>query len=107
MMITTMRRKTLLVKLILVTIFSFSLSLVGCSSGVTGKWINSNDPNDYYEFKPDRTWYAQSNSGMSISGTYEIDDNGVTLKLANGVAAKATIKDKVMTTPDGKTYRMQ
>ena len=106
-MITTMQQQTFLVKPIFVTILSLGLSLVGCSSGVTGKWINSNNSNDYYELKSDGTWYAQSNSGMSVSGTYEADDSGITLKLANGVAAKAIIKDKVMTTPDGKTYHMQ
>jgi len=94
-------------KLILASVFSVSLTLAGCSSGVTGKWVNPKNPNDYYEFKSDGTWFAQDSSGRGASGTYEAADTQITLKMGNGVAAKATIKDKVMTTPDGKSYQKQ
>lgn len=86
-------------------VFSLSLILIACSSGLAGKWVNPADAKDYYEFKSDGTWFSQNSSGRGAAGTYEVAGNEITMKLGNGMAGKATVKDNVMTTPDGKTYK--
>ena len=88
-------------------VFSLSLILAGCSSGVTGKWVSPQDPKDYYEFKSNGTWFAEDSSGKHETGTYTVDHDQITLKMANGTLFKITIKDKMLTTADGKTYQPQ
>ena len=102
-----MQSKTFAGKFFRSAVFSLSLILAGCSSGVTGKWINPQDPKDYYEFKSNGTWFAEDSSGKHETGTYTVDYDQITLKKADGTLVKVTNKDKVLTAADGKTYQPQ
>jgi hypothetical protein len=82
-------------------VLTLIVTVASCSSsGVSGKYINSENPNDYYELKADGTWYAQLPGGRGASGTYEVTGKDVTLKMPNGLAAKVTIDGTTMSDPD-------
>jgi hypothetical protein len=55
------------------------ISINGCSSGVTGKYVDIEDQTHFYEFKSDNTFYTQfpflGGKINTITGKYSVKDN--------------------------------
>lgn len=82
--------------------------VVGCGSKPYGKYVKSQDSNQYLELRPDGNFFLKEKemfmgTYFNASGTYEIKGNIVTLKTplgdTNGTLNGNTIVDK-----DGQSW---
>lgn len=63
---------------ILVTTF-----LVSCNSKseLKGKYVNIDDPTEYFEFKTEKEFFLKSSNGNGYAGKYELKDNNIMLQV--------------------------
>lgn len=92
-------------------LLSVSYSLAGSEPAVTGTYINKADK-EYLTLNPDGTCYLKlrktptdmANPFFSISGTYKITGDDVTLELEGGGEASGSIKGSTFVDNEGKTW---
>jgi len=89
---------------------SYSLA-AGSDSPVTGTYINKADK-EYLTLNPDGTCYLKlrkasadlANPFFTVTGTYKITGDNVTLELEGGGEASGTIKGNTFVDNEGKTW---
>lgn len=79
--------------------------VVGClESGIQGKYIDTEEPNQYMELNSDGTFFVYQDSG-SFSGTYEVKDDTIRLILPNGMTVVGKIEGNNLIDPEGVTWK--
>jgi hypothetical protein len=85
--------------LLLAALVVLGAAMSGCSkdkrSAIAGRYVSEKNDKDYIELKTDGTFFIQEGS-MGQTGTYEIDGDQITFKIASGAAARGKI--------EGRTY---
>ena len=76
------------------------ISLTGCSSPVTGIYVEEKAPNNKIELKKDGTYFCQQ-YGAKASGKYTIDGTTLTLVLPSGMADRGKIEKGKITDSNG------
>ncbi|HSQ58548.1 MAG TPA: hypothetical protein VLM40_22700 [Gemmata sp.] len=98
--------------LLLVALVVLGAAISGCSkdkqspdkqSSIAGKYVSEKNDKDYIELKIDGTFFIQEGS-MGQTGTYEIDGDQVTFKVANGAAARGKMEGKTYINQSGERW---
>jgi hypothetical protein len=71
--------------------------------GVSGTYVNKDNPSEYLELKRDGTFYLKE-MGMGFTGEYEIKGDKITLYLPLGLAAKGEIRGDIIIDEEGKIW---
>jgi hypothetical protein len=82
---------------------ALTLSLFGCSKGVTGIYVNDKNKRDYLELRSDSTFFLREH-GMGVSGKYRIDGEVITLTLDAGPSVQGKLHGAVITDDEGQTW---
>lgn len=93
-----------------VILLTLSFSLLSCSKGVTGTYVNSKDSKTTIQLKSDGTFalYESGNTTAAATGTYKVEGTVITLTLAGmNKTGTGKIENDVLTDPDGVTWKKQ
>ncbi|HKZ77131.1 MAG TPA: hypothetical protein VJ124_02325 [Pyrinomonadaceae bacterium] len=77
--------------------------VVDYSRSAPGKYVNRDNSTEYFELKPDGTFYLQE-SGTAFAGRYEVRGDVITGVLPNGMKAKGKMRGNTITDEGGKTW---
>ena len=103
--------RTLLIVLAVALICTFT----GCSGGgtsvpssaergITGKYLNEDDSDEYLELKKDGTFFLRE-GGVASSGEWEIEGDTITIHVGeSGLAGRGTIEDDRIVDEDGVVW---
>lgn len=75
------------------------LFLAGCGKSYVGTYISQQHADRYLELKSDGTFFCKDS--MTMSGTYKMEDQTITLTTPMGMASRGTLDGDTMTDPDG------
>lgn len=91
-------------------VLTLSFTLLSCSKGVAGTYVNSKDSKSTIQLKSDGSFalYESGNTTAAASGTYKMQGTVITFTLA-GMSKTGTgkIENGVLTDPDGVTWKKQ
>lgn len=65
-------------------IFTFLVltTITSCNTGgLKGKYVKTDDPTEYLEFKNDKEFYMKSSNGNGYAGKYELKDKNIMLQV--------------------------
>lgn len=80
-----------------------TVMVAGCITGnVTGKYINEENPKEYFELDNDGTFFSQDQYG-GTSGTWKQKDDKITLSTSFG-AERLKMDDGILTDSQGKKW---
>ena len=95
------------VKSVLVVLSLIVGMVAGCAKAkqlsAAGTYVSEKIPNDYRELKSDGTFYLQQGPA-GMTGTYEIEGDQITFKLASGSAHRCKIEGNTIVDPDGERF---
>ena len=76
----------------------------GCGAGgISGTYVNEDNPNEYLELNEDGTFYLKE-IGLGFDGEWEVKDNELRLHLTMGLVATAEIKGNKIYDEEGKVW---
>ena len=78
----------------LIITFLLLTTIISCnSSGLKGKYVKTDNPIEYFEFKNDKEFYLKSSNGNGYAGNYVLKDNNIMLQVEFlGFATTGTVK---------------
>lgn len=91
-------------------LLTLSLSLLSCSKGVAGTYVNSKDSKATIQLKNDGSFalYESGNTAAAAGGTYKVEGTVITFTLAGmNKTGTGKIENGVLTDPDGVTWKKQ
>ena len=104
--------------ILLFSSFIFTSHFIGCSKSEQatkfeiGKYVSQKDPTDVVEYKSDGTFFfispnSHDGSEKGINGTYSVEGNVVTIKLADGSHNTLTVDGNKLTDEKGRVWLKQ
>ena len=91
-------------------LLTMSFSLLSCSKGVAGTYVNSKESKQTIQLKSDGSFalYETGNTTAAATGTYKVEGTVITFTI-NGMSKTGTgkIENGVLTDPDGVTWNKQ
>jgi len=97
-------KRYLIAQLSVAIIAFMTLCLTSCStSSVYGKYVYNQNPADYTELKPDKTFFVQQ-SNMSVHGTFKIDGTNLTLNPSSGGVWRGSINGNTLIDSEGMPW---
>lgn len=91
-------------------VLTLSVTLLSCSKGVAGTYVNSKDSKSTIQLKNDGSFalYESGNATAAASGTYKMQGTVITFTLASmNKTGTGKIENGVLTDPDGVTWKKQ
>ena len=92
-------------------VFTLAVTLLSCSKGVTGTYLNTKDSKTTLELKSNGGFavYEKSGSPAVATGTYKVQGTVITFSLGgdNNKSGSGKIEGDILTDPDGVTWKKQ
>lgn len=98
-----MRKRIVVLVAVLCIAILIGIVMLYEGGGVSGTYVNKDNPSEYLELKREGTFYLKE-MGIGVTGKYEVKGDEITLFLPMGLAAKGEIKGNTIIDEEGKIW---